>query len=78
MAALYGQLGVACVPVALNSGLFWTGPVGFLKKKGTIVIAFLEPIPPGFKRHAFMTRLEGAIEETTGRLIAKGRALLAR
>jgi 1-acyl-sn-glycerol-3-phosphate acyltransferase len=77
VAALYTQLGVACVPVALNSGLFWTGPAGFLKKKGTIVIEFLDPIPPGLKRHDFMTRLEAGIETATNMLIAEGKALLA-
>lgn len=78
VAALYSQLGVACVPVALNSGLFWTGPAGFLKKRGTIVIAFLEPIPTGLRRHEFMTRLEAAIETETNALIVEGRAALAR
>jgi 1-acyl-sn-glycerol-3-phosphate acyltransferase len=78
VAALYGQLDVACVPVALNSGLFWTGPIGFLKKKGTIVIEFLDPIAPGLRRHEFMTRLESAIETKTSTLIAEGRAQLAR
>ena len=56
VAALYGQLDVPCVPVALNSGLFWTGPVGFLKKPGRVVVEFLEPIPPGLKRRDFMLR----------------------
>jgi 1-acyl-sn-glycerol-3-phosphate acyltransferase len=77
VAALYGQLGVPCVPVALNSGLFWTGPVGFLKKKGTIVLQFLPAIPPGLPRRDFMRRLEGGIETATGALVAEGRALLA-
>ena len=35
VAALYSQLGVACVPAALNSGLFWTG---FEKRRGKIVL----------------------------------------
>src|SRR6185369_4145046 len=35
VAGLYGQLGVPCVPVALNSGLFWTG---FIKNPGRIVL----------------------------------------
>ena len=52
-------LGVPCVPVALNSGVYWTG---FLKKPGTIVLEFLEPIPPGLKREAFMALLESRIE----------------
>jgi 1-acyl-sn-glycerol-3-phosphate acyltransferase len=69
VAGLYGQLGVVCVPVALNSGLFWTG---FVKKPGTIRIEFLEPIPPGLKRPAFMEILETRIETGTRALIAEG------
>lgn len=77
VAGLYGQLDVPCYPVALNSGLFWTGPMGFLKKKGTISIAFLDPIPPGLKRHEFMSRLEKVIEGATVELIAEGKRQLA-
>ncbi|MEI9885346.1 MAG: lysophospholipid acyltransferase family protein [Rhizomicrobium sp.] len=78
VAALYSQLGVPCVPVALNSGLFWTGPVGFIKKAGTIVIAFLDPIPPGLPRREFMPRLETAIETASNALIAEGKNQLER
>jgi 1-acyl-sn-glycerol-3-phosphate acyltransferase len=66
VAGLYGMLGVACVPVALNSGVYWTG---FLKRPGTIVLQFLEPIPPGLKRDAFMTRLQDSIEGATSTLL---------
>ena len=77
VAGLYGQLDVPCYPVALNSGLFWTGPMGFLKKKGSIVIEFLPPIPPGLPRREFMPRLEAAIEGATAKLLAEGRQQLA-
>ena len=66
VAALYGQLDVDCVPVALNSGVYWTG---FLKRPGTIVLQFLEPIAPGLKRGAFMTLLEQRIEGATNQLL---------
>lgn len=69
VAALYSQLEVPCVPVALNSGQFWTG---FLKRPGTIVIEFLPPIPAGLKRAAFMRELENAIETATAKLVAAG------
>jgi 1-acyl-sn-glycerol-3-phosphate acyltransferase len=75
VAGLYGQLGVACVPVALNSGVFWTG---FIKNPGTIVLEFLESIPPGVPRRDFMPRLQTAIETATARLVAEGRAEIAR
>jgi 1-acyl-sn-glycerol-3-phosphate acyltransferase len=71
VAGLYAMLGVECVPVALNSGLHWTG---FLKRPGTIVLEFLEPIAPGLKRPAFMTLLEERIETATNRLLAHDRA----
>jgi 1-acyl-sn-glycerol-3-phosphate acyltransferase len=77
VAGLYGQLDVPCVPVALNSGLFWTGPGGFLKKRGQIVLEYLEPIPAGLKRGEFMRILEERIEGATERLVAEGRTLLA-
>jgi len=66
VAGLYGLLGVACVPVALNSGVYWTG---FLKRPGTIVLEFLEPIPPGLKRDAFMVRLQDRIETATSAIL---------
>lgn len=76
VAGLYGTLDVACVPVALNSGLFWTGPMGFIKKPGRVVLEFLEPIPPGLKRADFMRLLEERIEGATAKLVAEGEALL--
>ena len=66
VAALYAQLGVPCVPVTHNSGLFWSG---FLKRPGTIVVQLLEPIPPGLSRKHFMATLEKRIEEGTVRLL---------
>jgi 1-acyl-sn-glycerol-3-phosphate acyltransferase len=66
VAGLYGMLAVPCVPVALNSGVYWTG---FRKKPGTIVLEFLEPIPPGLKRQNFMKLLESRIEAATNKLL---------
>jgi 1-acyl-sn-glycerol-3-phosphate acyltransferase len=66
VAGLYSMLNVPCIPVALNSGIYWTG---FIKKPGTIVLEFLEPIPPGLKREAFMAMLENRIETATNRLL---------
>ncbi|HEY4113186.1 MAG TPA: lysophospholipid acyltransferase family protein [Rhizomicrobium sp.] len=78
VAALYGQLAVPCVPVALNSGLFWTGPAGFLKKRGTIVLEYLDPIPAGLNRAEFMRILEERIESTTAKLVSEGNARLSQ
>ena len=71
IAALYTQLGVPVVPVALNSGLFW-GRKAFLKKPGTITLQFLPPIPPGLDRKAFMKRLESGIEDASQALAKVG------
>jgi 1-acyl-sn-glycerol-3-phosphate acyltransferase len=76
VAGLYGQLNVPCVPVALNSALFWTGPGGYLKKAGRIVVQFLEPIPSGLRRREFMSALEERIERATDALLDEGRTLL--
>jgi 1-acyl-sn-glycerol-3-phosphate acyltransferase len=70
VAGLYKQLGTDCVPVALNSGLFWQG---FVKKPGTIVMQFLEPIPAGLERAEFMARLEKQIENATNALMDAAR-----
>lgn len=78
VAALYAQLKVPCVPVALNSGLFWTGPAGFLKRPGRVVVEFLEPIPPGLKSREFLETLQRRIEPATADLLAEGRNLLDR
>ncbi|HTT83563.1 MAG TPA: lysophospholipid acyltransferase family protein [Rhizomicrobium sp.] len=77
VAALYQRLDRPCVPVALNSGLFWTGPAGFLKKRGRIVLQFLPPIAPGLARQDFMRALEDSIEGATANLVREGRMLLA-
>jgi 1-acyl-sn-glycerol-3-phosphate acyltransferase len=77
VAGLYAGLDVPCVPVALNSGLYWTAG-GFVKRPGTIVVEFLEPIPPGLRSREFMALLEQRIETASNRLVAEGRAKLLR
>lgn len=67
IAALYAQLDVPVVPVALNSGRFW-GRKAILKKPGTITIEYLPAIPPGLDRKTFMRELESRIEGAATRL----------
>ena len=67
-AALYRQLGVPVVPIALNSGLFW-GRRQWVKRPGVITMEVLPPIAPGLSREAFMTTLRERIETATGRLV---------
>lgn len=66
-AALYRQLGVPVVPMALNSGLFW-GRRKFIKRPGVITLEVLPPIAPGLGRDAFMATLRERIETATSRL----------
>ena len=47
--ALYQGLELPCVPLALNSGLFWPRR-SLLRYPGTAVIEILEPVPPGLPR----------------------------
>ena len=77
VAHLYAEAGVPCVPVALNSGLFWPRRK-FLRYPGTIVVEFLDPIPPRLGKDEFFERLQRDIETATARLIEEGRAELAR
>lgn len=70
VAGLYSHLDVPCLPVALNSGLFW--PRRKLHRKpGTIIVEFLPAIPPGLDRKAFMAELETRIEGATDKLLAE-------
>jgi 1-acyl-sn-glycerol-3-phosphate acyltransferase len=77
VAHLYREIGVPCIPVALNSGLFWPRRK-FLRLPGTIVVEFLPPIPPGLDTDAFFKRLQNDIETATARLVAEGEAELRR
>ena len=77
VAHLYAEVGVPCVPVALNSGLFWPRRA-FLRLPGTIVVEFLDPIPPGLDKDVFFKRLQTDIETATARLITEGEAELKR
>jgi len=69
VAALYRQLGIPVVPVALNSGVFW-GRRQFVKRPGVIDVEVLPAIPPGLDRKVFMATLRDRIEQTTARLVA--------
>lgn len=67
---LYEGLNVPCVPLALNSGLFW--PRRRLERyPGTIVVEILEPIPPGLKRSEFKAEVVKRIESACARLNAE-------
>jgi 1-acyl-sn-glycerol-3-phosphate acyltransferase len=70
VAGLYRDLGLPCTPMATNSGAHWPAH-GFLRRPGLIVYEFLEPIPTGLHRAAFMRELETRIETASSRLLAE-------
>jgi 1-acyl-sn-glycerol-3-phosphate acyltransferase len=73
---LYAEGVAPCLPIALNSGLFWPRRK-LLRYPGTIVVDILDPIPPGLDRNAFFQRLQNGIETASTRLIDEGRRQLA-
>lgn len=72
VALLYAESRVPCVPIALNSGLFWPRHT-FRRYPGTIIVEVLDPIPPGLDRRSFVVRLQSELETATTRLVAEGR-----
>jgi 1-acyl-sn-glycerol-3-phosphate acyltransferase len=74
--ALYEALKLPCVPVALNSGLFWPRR-SLSRHPGTIVVEFLDPIPAGLPRKEFREVLEARLEAAAQRLVEEGRRELA-
>ena len=71
--ALYQALALPLVPAAVNSGLFW-GRRSFVKRPGTIVLEFLDPIAPGWPRREVMAELERRIETATAALLREAEA----
>ena len=72
VAHLYAAEGVPCVPIALNSGLFW--PRRSIRRiPGTVILEVLDPIPPGLDKDEFFERMKNAIETATARLIAEAK-----
>jgi 1-acyl-sn-glycerol-3-phosphate acyltransferase len=66
--ALYEGLGLPCVPVALNSGLYWPRR-SLMRYPGTIIVEILDPIPAGLPRAEFRATLQARIETASDRLI---------
>ena len=66
---LYAAAHAPCVPVALNSGLFWPRRT-VLRRPGTAVIEFLPVIPADLPMAEFARTLQERIETASNRLIA--------
>ena len=69
VAHLYTATGAPCVPVAVNTGVFWPRR-SFLRKPGLCVIEFLPAIEPGLDKDSFSARLQDEIETATNALVA--------
>ena len=72
ISALYRRCGVPVVPVSLNSGWFW-GRRSFVKKPGTIVAMFHEPITPGLDAAAFDPLLSERVHDGNKALLEEAR-----
>ena len=66
--ALYKYLDIPCIPVALNSGLYWQTK-GYGREEGTIKVKFLKGIEPGLPKKNFHSLLEDRIETASEELL---------
>lgn len=69
VAHLYRELGVSCLPVALNTGCYWPRR-SWEFRPGTIRVEFLPPIAPGLPAEEFLKVLQDRIETASNRLLA--------
>ena len=69
---IYTEANVPCVPVALNTGLYWSRQ-SFRRYPGTIVIEVLPPIPTGLELTEFMLKMEASIETASNALIKEAK-----
>ena len=44
-----------------------------MRYPGTLVVEFLDPLPPSLPKDQFLTRVQTAIEDATARLVEAGR-----
>jgi 1-acyl-sn-glycerol-3-phosphate acyltransferase len=73
VAHLYARAGVPCVPIALNSGLFWPRR-SLMRFPGTVLVEALDPIAPGLDTRTFLKSLQNVLEEPTARLVQEAEA----
>jgi 1-acyl-sn-glycerol-3-phosphate acyltransferase len=73
VAKLYADTGAPCLPVAVNTGLFW-GRRGFSRRPGVAVIEYLPAIAPGLQMDSFMATLQTRVETACARLNAEAAA----
>lgn len=68
VAALYRDLAIPCVPVALDTGRIWSAR-GLIRRPGVATIEVLPAIPPGLSREEFMRTMEERIETRSRELL---------
>lgn len=73
VAHLYAATGVPCLPIALNSGLFWPRR-SILRFPGKVLVEILDPIAPGLDKDEFYKRVQNEIETASARLIAESKS----
>src|SRR5262249_43388116 len=69
---MYRDFDLPVVPVATNLGCFWPQQ-DFVKNAGRATVEFLDPIPTGLGRAAFLERLETVVETRSQELICAAR-----
>ena len=67
---LYRELQQDCVPVALNTGIFWPKR-SIYRKPGIATVEFMEPIPKDKPVAEFMGLMEAAVEGRSRELMAE-------
>jgi 1-acyl-sn-glycerol-3-phosphate acyltransferase len=72
VAHLYQNLGFPCIPVGMNSGLYWPRRQ-FIRRPGTVRIEVQDPIAPGLPREEFFKLVQERIETASNRLLEEGR-----
>ncbi|MDR1982455.1 MAG: 1-acyl-sn-glycerol-3-phosphate acyltransferase [Holosporaceae bacterium] len=70
IALFYEKINCTVVPVVHNSGYFWPRR-GFIKKPGTIIVRFMDPIVPGLSRDEFMDKLNDVFHTEIDKLREK-------
>ncbi len=70
---LYANAKCSCLPVALNSGLYWPRRKS-IRYPGTVIVEILPPIEPGLNAETFRRELRDRIESASNRLLSEAAA----
>ena len=70
--ALYEELNVPCLPVAINAGYYWSRR-HFMRYPGKIIIEFLPPIEPGLSKEVFSKKIYDKIEDASDLLLEEAK-----